>query len=214
MSRTTITRSATVLAGAATAGALLLSTAGMAQAATYDRGHSDYERHVTNGSGDADARAAANDTGKITLSTEADGGSTAGPLGGTTSTPTVGSAIGSLSKRIPAASGTYRVVFTYKDLVGSERDNGSSASAQATRDSIVKYVAQSGGQDARIERVQQLPTTQDTTRTVVLIKVPNNSSGYLRIKAVLKAISRADGDGNTAKATAHASDISFRVNRV
>lgn len=214
MSRRILTRTATAVAATATAGAMLLASPGLAQAATYDQGHSESERHVTNGTGDADARAAANDAGRINLYTEADGGSTTGLLGNVTSNPTVGSAVGSLSKRIPAASGTYRVVFTYRGLQGTERDRGDNGNAEVNRSSIVKFVAQSGGKDAHVSRVQQLPTDKKTVTTVLLLKVPNNSSGYLRVKSILRAVSRADGSNNHAKATAHVSDISFRVNRL
>lgn len=215
MSRTMIKYGAGVLAATATTGALVLSSAGMAQAATYNDGRSDQEKSTVDGTGDADAGATATDKGRLHVTTEADGGSTTGPLGNVTSTPTRAAANASLeSKRIPVADGTYRVVVTYAGLQGDENDRGETSSADTERRSVVRYVAEAGGSNRTVNRVQEVPTKKGMQRTVLLINVPNNSSGYLKVKALLRAASTADGNGSFAHADAHASDITFKVARV
>jgi len=216
MSRNIIKRSATLLGAAVTTGALVLSMPSLAQAATYNNGNSDSERSAVDGTGDADARANATDGGKLRVFTEADGGDAgATPLpGGATSAPTRATATASLQKRIPVADGTYRVVFKYEGLQGKENDRGSDSNARVVRDSKVRFVAQSGGENRTVNRVQQVPDDKGNRRTVLLINVPNNSSGFLRVKALLRAQSSANGEGNFAHGDASASDVSFKVNRV
>lgn len=216
MTRNVFKRSATVLGAAATTGALVLATPGLAQAATYDRGTSDSERSVVNGTGDADASANATDRGQLRVVTEADGGdSETTPLpGGETSELTRATARASLQKRIPVADGTYRVVFRYDGLQGDENDRGAESSSRVVRDSMVRFVAQSGGQDRQVSRVQQVPDDKGDRRTVLLVNVPNNSSGFLRVKAALRAVSTANGEGSFAHGDARVSDISFKVKRV
>lgn len=199
------------LAGVATAGSLVLAGAPSAQAATYDAGYSQSERHTTNGTGDADAAASATDHGRITLTTKARGGDTGGVLGAT-SQETRGSAVGSFGRRVSVGHGTYRIVVTYRDLHGIQRDDGSSAEAVATRTSRVRFVAQTG-EDAAVHRTQQVRGQDGTRRTTLFLTVPRDSSGYLRLQALLRAVSTADGAGNTAKAQAATSGISFKVTR-
>lgn len=215
MSRNIFTYGVGLLAATATTGALVLSSAGLAQAATYNDGNSDREKSAVDGTGDADARATATDKGRLVVRTEADGGSEDGPIGGTVSTPSVASASASLeTRRIPVADGTYRVVITYAGLQGKENDRGDESNAEAERRSLVRYVAQSGGGNRTVDRVQEVPTKKSSKRTVLLISVPNNSSGFLKAKAVLRAASTADGEGSFAHAHAQTSDITFKVNRV
>ncbi|MBB6626229.1 hypothetical protein H5V45_02735 [Nocardioides sp. KIGAM211] len=214
MARNILTSGATLLAATAATGALVLASPGLAQAATYSQGQANDEHSVTNGTGDADARSKATQGGKLRVFTEADGGTTAGPLGGTTSTPTEASAQASLSKRVPVAKGTYRVVVNYQGLQGRENDRGDNSQSRVVRQSVVKYVAQSGGGDRQVDRVQQVPTNKSSKSTTLLITVPDGSSGYLRVKAILKALSTADGKSSFAHGDASASNIVFKVNRI
>lgn len=210
-----ITRSATVLGAIATTGALVLGTPGLAQAAVYDKGTSNAERNTVDGSGDADARARADDGGHLRVFTESDGGDLASPIpGGATSEATRATARASLQKRVPVADGNYRIVFRYDGLDGKENDRGEDANARVVRESLVTFVAQSGGDNTSVNRVQQVPDTKSDERTVLLLSVPNNASGYLRVKAILRAVATADGQGNFAHGDASVDDISFKVTRV
>ncbi|MEP9365401.1 hypothetical protein ABLE68_20710 [Nocardioides sp. CN2-186] len=215
MSRNIIKLSATMLAATATTGALVLASPGLANAATISHGFSDSERSAVDGSGDADAQARATDSGRLSVSTKADGGDTTGPLGGVTSTETRASANASFSsKRIAVAKGTYRVVFTYQGLKGNQDDRGDASNAKVTRNSVVHYVAQSGGSAREVHRTQQVDQRKGTERTVLLINIPNGSSGYLKVRALLSAVSTADGSGSFAKGNASVTDVKFKVNRV
>lgn len=214
MSRNIIKLSATLLAATATTGVLALSSSGLAQAATISQGSSDSERSAVDGSGDADARAKVNDRGELSVWTRAEGGDTTGPLGGVTSEETRASATAFIkSKRIPVAEGTYRVVFTYQGLKGMENDRGDDSNARVARNSVVQYTAQSGGSNRNVNRVQQVDQRKGTDRTVLLINIPNNSSGYLKVKALLRSITTADGASNVARGSASVDDVSFSVKR-
>lgn len=214
MSRNILKSSATVLAATAATGALVLGTPGLASAATYHQGYSNDERSVSNGTGDADARANSNDRGRLNVYTQARGGSATDPVGGTTSTPTSANANASLNKRVQVAKGTYRVVVVYRGIQGNERDRGNDSQAKVVRKSVVQYSAQTGGGDRRVQRVQQVPSRKSTQRTKLLITVPQGSSGFLRVKGALQADSNANGGSNFAQAEASTSKIVLKVNRV
>lgn len=215
MSRNIIKLSATMLAATATTGALVLASPGLANAATISQGNSDSERSIVDGSGDADAQAKAKDSGRLSVTTRAEGGDTTGPLGGVTSEETRASASAFIeSKRIPVAKGTYRVVFSYKGLQGAQNDRGDDSNVKVVRDSLIQYVAQSGGSGREVHRTQQVDQRTGTERTTLLITIPNGSSGYLKVKALLSAVSTADGASSFAKGNASVKDVNFTVKRV
>jgi len=216
MSRNIVKRTTTGLAAAATTGALILAVPGVAQAREFDRGNDDRERSARDGSGDAEARARANNDGRLRVFTEADGGNEAGtPLpGGDSSTPTRADATASLMRRVAVAEGTYKVVVRYKGLSGFDRERGNDSNAEVKRRSVVRFEAQAGGGDRRVRRIQQVPDKKSNRRTRLLIEVPNDSSGFLKVSADLDAKARADGNRNFGKAGARVRDIVFKVNRV
>jgi len=230
MSINIIRRGITGLAAVATTGTLVFATPGLAQAQQardFETGNPDRDRSAQDGSGDAEARARATQQGQLRVFTEADGGDSDNGGGGGGGVPLPGDggetggaagatrahANASLMRRVPVADGTYRVVFRYADAQGSERDRGDSA-AEADMVSIVRFVSQTGGENRQVQRVEELDSEEGNHRTVLLINVPNNESGFLRIVASLDANSRANGNRGFAQARGHVSDVSFSVNRV
>ena len=211
MARTIAKRTTAGLAALATAGGLVLA-ATPAEAQNYSRGYSDSGRSLTNGTGDADGRARANDNGRLRVHSEAKGGDGTGPL--SPATETTAKTHAKWGKRVQVAHGDYRVVIHYTNLQGTERDRGDSSSAEATRLSKVQFVNQTGGGNRTIKRTQQLPERESNRTTKLLISIPNGESGYLRITALLRAVAHATGGGSHATAGGHTDNVWVSVNRI
>lgn len=194
----------------------MLALPGVAQAQQYDSGNSDSERSARDGTGDAEARARANDDGRLRVFTEAEGGKADdGPLPGPgASEPAVARASAELTRRVPVADGTYKVVVHYRGLQGDDRERGRNGDADIKRRSIVRFEAQAGGGDRTVRRSQELPSREGNRSTRLFIKVPNDSSGSLRVTGLLKAFSTASGKRGFGQAAGHVDDISFTVKRV
>lgn len=202
---TTSHRFLTGLAAAATTGALVLATPGLAQAASYDRGDSDRERVARDADGDAEARATARDTGRFHISGEAEGGSPSAPL--VADDDTVARSVASLSKSVPVADGTYRVVVHYKGAQGTDRDRGD-GDARADLLSTVRY----GGEQLRQTRNLGGERQHKVARFV--IDIPEGESGRLKLRAVLRGNAVAPTTGDRGSYQGSVRDVTFSVNRV
>ena len=188
----------TGLAAAATSGALVLATPGLAQAATYDQGNSDRERVAQDADGDAESRARATDGGRLHISGEAEGGASEVPLGG--DPETVSRAIASVRKSVPVADGTYRVTVHYHGAQGGE--------ARADLLSTLRYDGET------LRRARELDSDPSREVTKFVIDIPEGSSGRLTVKAALRGFAVAATEGDYGRFSGAVKDVSFSVNRI
>lgn len=195
----------TGLAATATSGALVLSTPGMATAASYDSGNSDRERVAQDADGDAEARVTATDAGRLKISGEAEGGTANVPLEG--DPETVARAVASVRKSVPVADGTYRVTVRYAGAQGSDRDR-QDGDARADLLSTLNF----GGETLR--RTRELSGNASREVTKFVIDIPEGSSGRLTIKAALRGSAVAPSEGDYGRFNGSVKDVSFNVKRV
>ena len=196
----------TGLAAAATSGALVLATPGMAQAATFERGNADSDRVVNDADGDAEARARATDGGRLNIRGEAKGGSTEVPLGGA-DPETVARATASVRKSVAVADGTYRVTVRYSGAQGTDSDRRD-GDARANLLSTVRFG------DETLRNTRNLDNTASREVSRFVIDIPEGSSGRLIINAALRGSAVAPTEGDYGRFNGSVKDVQFIVNRL
>lgn len=199
----------TVLGSAATAGALLLATPGLAEAATYQTGNADHERVVRDADGDADGQARATKRGHFQVSGVARGGGEDPVIGGTNPVTRV-NAFGELNYRVPAADGTYRVAIHYRGARGTDKDRAG-GDADVSLRSTVRF---RGSDGAVLNRNTEVGENRRDRVVRFSYKVPEGASGRLQIRAALVGTARAASESDFGRFSGSVKAVQITVNRV
>lgn len=162
-----------------------------------------------NGDGTASTRAQASRAGKLSVGAFTTGGD--GTILG--STPATADAKAGISTQRSVADGTYRVLVTYQGIKGSERDQGD-ADADVNRTTRVSFIGAGGGTIAPVVRSQNVPAQKADRTTKIFVRVPNGTSGRLRIQGMVSASSTASAQGASANAAANVAKVDVTVKRI